>query len=302
MVGRFNIDAITALGLVAVLLWSSTVALGRSIAEQLGPLTAGASVYLTGGLVLAVSLAFREESRRRLRSLPRAYLLGCGALFLAYTVALYLALGLASGRQQAIEVGLVNYLWPALTVLLSVPILSKKARLGLLPGTALALLGVILVLTHEGSVSWRSLSGNLSGNPVPYALGLAAALSWALYSNLTRRWTEPDSGGGVPLFVTATGLVFLLVRLLYPEDSAWSPHVILEIAFLGVATALAYLFWDVAMRRGDVVLVASFSYLTPFLATAAGCAYLWVRPGVKLWAGCLFIIGGSYLSWRSIDE
>lgn len=302
MAGRFNIDGNTILGLLAVLLWSSTVALGRSIAEQVGPLTAGASVYLTGGLVLAVSLAFREESLSRLRSLPRAYLLGCGALFLAYTLALYLALGLARGREQAIEVGLVNYLWPALTILLSLVILSKRARVGLLPGTVLALLGVVLVLTHGGSVSWQLLSENLAGNPVPYALGLAAALSWALYSNLTRRWTEPGSGGGVPLFVMATGLVFLLVRLLYPEDGEWSAHVIIEIAFLGVATALAYLFWDVAMRKGDVVLVASFSYLTPFLATAAGCAYLWVRPGVKLWVGCLLIIGGSFLSWRSIDE
>jgi len=56
------------------------------------------------------------------------------------------------------------------------------------------------------------------------------------------------------------------------------------------------------MRKGDVVLVVSCSYLTPFLATAVGCIYLWVVPGVKLWLGCLLIIGGSFLSWRSIDK
>jgi drug/metabolite transporter (DMT)-like permease len=302
MAGRPTIDRNTLLGLLAILLWSSTVALARSMSEQVGPLTAGASVFMTGGLVLAVSLSFEKGSFGRLRSLPRAYLLGCGSLFLAYTAALFLALGLATGRRQAIEVGLVNYLWPTLTILFSLVILSKRAHFGLIPGTLLALLGVVLVLTQDGSVSWQSLSTNIAGNPIAYVLGLAAAISWALYSNLTRRWTTPDSGGGVPLFVIVTGLVLSLSRLLFPEDSAWSVRVVVEIAFLGTATALAYLFWDLAMRRGDIVFVASCSYLTPFLATAAGCAYLWVVPGIKLWLGCLLIIGGSFLSWRSIDE
>jgi drug/metabolite transporter (DMT)-like permease len=276
--------------------------LARSISEQVGPLTAGVSVFVAGGVLLMVSLCFESRPLSRLRSLPRAYLFGCGALFLMYTAALFLGLGLATGREQAIEVGLVNYLWPALTILLSLLILSKRARLGLIPGTLLALIGALLVLTQGGSVSWQSLSANVSGNPVAYALGLTAALSWALYSNLTRRWAASDGGGGVPLFVVATGLVFSLLRLLYPEDGAWSVRVVVEIALLGVATALAYLFWDIAMRKGDVVLVASFSYLIPFLATAFGCAYLWVMPGAKLWLGCFFIIGGSLLSWRSVDD
>lgn len=302
MAGRPDIDRNTLLGLLAVLLWSSTVALARSISEEVGPLGAGASVYLTGGLVLVAGLALEKGSFSRLRSLPRAYLLGCGSLFLGYSAALFLALGLATGREQAIEVGLVNYLWPALTILFSLVILSKRAHLGLIPGTLLALVGVVLVLTQGSTVSWQSFSANLAGNPVAYGLGLAAAVSWALYSNFARRWTTPDSGGGVALFVMVTGLVFWLARLLYPEDATWSVRVVAEIAFLGTATALAYAFWDVAMRRGDVVLVASCSYLTPFLATVAGCAYLWVVPGIKLWLGCLLISGGAFLSWRSIDE
>jgi drug/metabolite transporter (DMT)-like permease len=296
-----EIDKNSLLGLLAILLWSSTVALARSISEQIGPLTAGASVFLTGGLVLAVGLSFEKGSVSRLRSLPRAYLFGCGSLFLAYIAALFLALGLAAGRQQAIEVGLVNYLWPALTILFSLVILSKRASFGLVPGTLLALVGLVLVLTQDGSMSGQSLSANVARNPAAYALGLAAAVSWALYSNLTRRWAAPDGGSGVPLFAIATGLVLLFARLLFPEDGVWSVRVVLEIAFLGSATALAYVFWDVAMRRGDIVLVVSCSYLTPFLATLVACAYLWVAPGLKLWLGCLFLIGGSFLSWRSVD-
>jgi drug/metabolite transporter (DMT)-like permease len=77
-------------------------------------------------------------------------------------------------------------------------------------------------------------------------------------------------------------------------------HVMAEIAFLALATALAYVFWDIAMRDGDVVLVASCSYLTPFFSTVVSCVYLSVWPGPSLWVGCLLIIVGSFLSWRSI--
>jgi drug/metabolite transporter (DMT)-like permease len=54
------------------------------------------------------------------------------------------------------------------------------------------------------------------------------------------------------------------------------------------------------MREGDVVLVASCSYLTPFLSTVVSCLYLRVLPGRSLWFGCLLIIAGSFWSWRSV--
>jgi drug/metabolite transporter (DMT)-like permease len=73
-----------------------------------------------------------------------------------------------------------------------------------------------------------------------------------------------------------------------------------EVALLALGTALAYVFWDVAMRRGDIVLVASCSYLTPFFSTLVSCVYLGVLPGMGVWLGCLLIVAGSFWSWRSI--
>jgi len=39
----------TGSGLGAILLWSATFAVARSLSEQVGPLTAGATAYLIGG-------------------------------------------------------------------------------------------------------------------------------------------------------------------------------------------------------------------------------------------------------------
>jgi drug/metabolite transporter (DMT)-like permease len=283
-------------------LWSATFALARSLSEQIGSLTAGAAAYLFGGVVCLVRIAWSPTPGGRWRNVSRRYLWGCGSLFVLYTALIYLAVGLAKTRAQLLEVALVNYLWPAATVLLSIPLLKKRASLLLVPGTLLALAGVFLVMTQGAQVSWSSFREHLRGNPAAYLLVLIAALAWALYSNLARRWSEPGAGGAVELFVPATGLVLLAMRLVLPERSAWSVQAVVEVGVLGTITALAYALWDMAMRKGNLLLVASCSYLTPFLSTLVSCAYLNVVPGSRIWVGCALIVVGSLVSWRSVSD
>lgn len=296
------LDQNTSLGLTAILLWSSTVALARSTSEALGPLRAGSSVYLTAGIFLMGYSLWKERSFRTLQSLPRKYVFGCGALFLIYTTALFLALGLAQNRSQTIEVGLLNYLWPAFTILFSLPILKNKASLWLIPGTLLALFGVFLILTQGTTVSLSSLLANLLSNPVAYGLGFVAAVSWGLYSNLARRWGDAKSSGGVQLFTLGAGIAFLAIGFFWPENGAWSVRTAIEVGFLGIATALAYVFWDISMRAGNMVLVAASSYLTPLFSTIASSIYLGVKPGLGLWLGCAILIVGSTLSGFSVRQ
>lgn len=295
-----RLDRHTVLGLGAIVLWSTAVALARSIAEQIGALRAGAAVYLVAAAFLGLHLFVKERSVAHFARLPRRYVLGCGALFVLYTVALYVALGLATNHSQTLEIGLLNYLWPTLTIVFALAILGQRARLGLIPGTLLALAGVFFVLTQSTAVTWASCVANVQRSPIAYGLATFAAVAWALYSNLTRRWAAPGGRGAVPLFVLATGLVFWLGTMMRAEGGAWSIRAATEIGVLALATGLAYVFWDIAMRAGDVVLVASCSYFTPFLSTAVSCLYLRVRPGPGLWLGCALIIAGSFLSWRSV--
>jgi drug/metabolite transporter (DMT)-like permease len=297
-----NLRSGTASGFAAIVLWSTTVALVRSLSEQLGPLTAAAAVYCVGGAIAVIRLRSANGGQERIRDLPPAYLAGCGSLFVSYILLLFLAVGLAEGRQQVLEVGLLNYLWPALTVLLSVMLLKKRASLLLFPATLLALSGVALVLTQGASVSWQSFSRNLADNPIAYSLGLGAAVCWALYSVLARRWAGGKETGAIVLFLPITGGVLLLLCFFADEPRVWSPYTLAEAAFLGLATYLAYALWDSAMRTGNVVLVAAGSYLTPFLSTAVTCAYLAVPTQPSLWVGCSLLVVGSLLSWLSVSE
>jgi drug/metabolite transporter (DMT)-like permease len=230
------------------------------------------------------------------------YLFGCGSLFVFYTAAIYLAVGLAKSREQLLEIALVNYLWPAATVLCSLLLLKKRARLWLVPGTALALTGVFLVMTQGGSLSWLSLRDHLQSSPVAYALALAAAVSWALYSNLTRRWSASESDGAVELFIPATGLVLLVLRVINTEPTHWSLRAAGEASGLAVVTTLAYFLWDVSMRKGNLLLVVACSYFTPLLSTLVSCLYLRVSPSPRLWVGSLLLVSGSLVTWRSISD
>ena len=289
-------------GLAAILLWSTAVALVRSLSEGLGPVTAGAAVYgVSGGLTLA-GLLMNRGRWDQVRRLPRRYLLVCGGLFVGYVLALYLAIGMADSRQQVLEVGLLNYLWPCLTLLLTVALLNKAARLTLVPATMLALAGVFLVLTPAGDCSWRSFAANFAGNPVAYLLGLAAAGSWGLYSVLTRKLAGGHKTGAVELFLPATAVTLLLMCPFVHEPRVWTARACVEAVALGLMTVLSYGLWDKAMRGGNMVVVAAVSYLTPFFSTVVSCFYLAVAPEPRVWVGCGLLIAGSLMSWYSVRE
>ncbi|MBU2500462.1 aromatic amino acid DMT transporter YddG [bacterium] len=295
------VPAATLGGFGAILLWSTTVAVARSLTEALGPLTAGAAVFSVSGL-LAVGLGGRRQATwRSILRQPIPYLAGCGLLFVAYMVLLFLAVGGARTRQQTLEIGLLNYLWPVMTVVLSIPLLGRKWGWLLPPGVIVALGGMVLVVTQGGPVSWFGFMTNFLTNPGAYGMALAAALCWALYSNLTHRFAPGAKEGAVRLFLPVTALVLLAAAWSVEEPRAWSWRAAAEAAFLGTATYLAYGLWDAAMRRGNVIKVGIASYSTPLISTLVSLAYLRVTPGLSLWFGCAALVLGAVMSWAGVS-
>ena len=291
----------TALGLVAIILWSTTFAVSRSLAEKIGFVTAGAAMLIAGGVLGCLYVAIVEGRRAIVFRLPRAYLIGCGLLLCAYMVCLFLAIGLAANRQQTVEVGIINYLWPGLTLVFAIPILGAKVRWSFFVGIAMAAAGAALAALRLGEYSAGTLLENLRTNPLPYGLALAGAVVWALYSVLSRRWAGGAEGGGVPLFTLAAGLVLLALRPAFHETSCWSLQAAGELAFMAVfPVMIAYAFWDRAMRLGNVTLVAAASYLTPLLSTALSALYLGVELGWNLWLACGLIVAGAALAQRAV--
>jgi drug/metabolite transporter (DMT)-like permease len=289
------------MGLVAIVLWSSSVAFIRTLSEQMGPFSTVAFSYLFAGVVALAVTALRPGGLGRLRHQPPKYLWGCGALFVTYTACFCLSVGLAADRSQVLEVGLVNYLWPSLTLLLAVPLQGHRARWFLVPGMVAASAGVVIATTQEGTVSLAGLLANASANALPYGLALTGAVAWALYSNLARRWGGQASGA--PLFLVASGLAILPLRFVFQETTSWSPRLAVEFLYMSlIVTVTAYVFWDHAMRKGNMVLVAAFSYFTPLLSTLVTASYLAVVPGPAIWTASVLVVAGAVICRLAIVE
>lgn len=70
----------------------------------------------------------------RSSAFSRRYLLAGSILFVSYEMCLALSLGYAATRSQAIEVGMVNYLWPSLTIAFAILFNGQKSTLWVILG------------------------------------------------------------------------------------------------------------------------------------------------------------------------
>ncbi len=281
----------TLFGMVAILLWSTSVGLLRSISEHFGPTGGAALIYSVSALCLCLS-----QGLPRPRQLPRGYLLVGGLLFVGYEIALALAIGLANSRSQSLELGMINYLWPSLTIVLALFINQQRSTLWLWPGLLLALAGVFTVLKGDNPWSFSLFWHNVTENPVAYGLAFSAALLWALYCNITRRFSQGKNG--VTLFFCTTALVLWLKFFLTPQPAlsfALSPA--LQLLFMGLSTALAYSAWNVGIQKGNMTMLASASYFTPVLSAFIASLWLGLSPGWSFWQGVAMVVGGSLLCW-----
>jgi drug/metabolite transporter (DMT)-like permease len=289
----------TALGIVAIVFWSSSVAVLRSATEKLGIFTASSAIYLSAAAMSLALAALRPGALRALVRLPRTYLLVCGGLFTLHLTCLSLALGLASDRYAAIVVGIINYLWPALTLVFAVPILKRKARWMVVPGMLLAFAGS--ALAPSGGLNISVFLENLDANLVPYLCALVAAFAWGLYSNFSKRLGT--AGSGVPLFLIFAGALLGVISRLRGEESQWCAAAGWEIAYMALCpAALGYLFWDRGVRKGNLVLLATLSYFIPVCSTIVSAAYLRVALGAEVWAACALVTVGALVCNFSFRE
>lgn len=292
----------TLWGVVAIFFWSTTIAFSRSLTEQLGTFTAPALIYSAAGIIGLLLLAIQPNGLVKIRQLPMSYLFGCGGLFVLYMVSLYLAIGIAVSHTQVLVVGLINYLWPGLSLIFSIPLLGKRGKPLLLVGILIALSGIWLATGSMEGLSLATLTME-KASWAPYGLAMIAAICWGLYSNLSRRWAAENDAGAVPVFLLCSGLALGCLRFFSIETTAWNIKACLELAYMAIFPGmLAYILWDRAVRKGEILLVASLSYITPLLSTLFSVIMLDVRPNSEIWMGAALVVGGAILCKTSIVD
>lgn len=161
------------------------VGLIRGVSEGLGPVGGAAAIYSLSGLLLIFTVGFP-----RIRQIPKGYLLAGSLLFVSYEICLALSLGYAATRHQAIEVGMVNYLWPSLTILFAILFNGQKTNWLIVPGLLLALVGVCWVLGGDNGLHYDQIINNITTSPLSYFLAFIGAFIWAAYCTVTNKYAR----------------------------------------------------------------------------------------------------------------
>lgn len=281
----------TLIGLVAVVLWSSIVGLIRGVSESFGATGGAALIYTVGALLLAFTVGVTK-----VRHFSGRYLFWGSLLFVSYELCLSLSIGYANSGRQAIEVGMVNYLWPSFTMLSAILFNRQKTNFLIVPGFALAVLGICLVLGGDQGLDLAGMVGNIRTNPLSYGLAFAGALIWAAYCTVTSRMAGGKNG--ITLFFALTALA-LWAKYLTTEGAAMemSYHGIVYLAMAGAAMGFGYAAWNVGILHGNVTILAGASYFIPVLSAALAAALLQAPLSFAFWKGAATVCAGSILCW-----
>ncbi|CED57860.1 inner membrane protein [Aliivibrio wodanis] len=286
----------TIAGCTAILLWSMIVGLLRNVTEQLGPIGGAAMIYSVGSLFLVIVMGLPK-----LRIFSLRYLLIGGVLFISYEMCLSLALGMANSRNQAIEMSIINYLWPSLTVLFSVLASNKPVNKIIYPSILLSFFGVAWTLSGDSGLSITQLLNNAESNPVSYSLALIGAFLWAIYCNITKKLANGKNA--ITWFFIGTAIA-LWCKYTISNESAivMTSNATIDLLLAGIIMGSGYALWNIGIIGGNMVLLATFSYFTPVLSTFFSAWILDIELTNQFWQGVMMVTIASLLCWWFTKE
>ena len=277
--------------MAAIGLWSLLAVL-TTWTGSIPPLQLLSGCFLVAGVVGLLLPLRTTRSWRGYRSALRqpwpAFALTTTALF-GYHALYFLALKTA----PPVEASLVNYLWPVLIVVLSALLPGAQTSPRVFLATALALLGAVAVVTRFQGLS-------LQPAHVPgYLAALAAAVIWAIYSVLNRRYPQvPSTAMALPCLavaVLATLAHGLFETTVTPTNREWLAMIVLGLGPAGGAFWL----WDHGTKHGQLSVLGTLAYAAPVLST------LWLLLAGKAtphWTqalACVLIVAAGLMVMRA---
>jgi drug/metabolite transporter (DMT)-like permease len=272
----------TLIGSGAILLWS-TLALFTAMSGQVPPFQLVGMTFVIGGLLILAITAARGQLRRA-RPTWGSFALGLYGPF--GDTALYYA---AVKTAPPAEANLIHYLWPLLIVLFA----------ALLPGGRLKprhLVGALIGLAATALLVSGGL-GTGTGLSLGHLLAAAGAVVWASYSVLSRRFSAvPSESLGVTMLGCALAAFACHGAF---ETTHWSLTGTEWTGALGLglgSIGLAFICWDIGMKRGDIALLGVASYAAPVLSTIVLVVAGYAAASWLLAMSCALIMAGALVA------
>ena len=195
----------------------------------------------------------------------------------------------------AVNIALIFAISPVLIVAASALWLKERISAIQLCGVLLALVGVLHVILKG---QWRDLTA------VQFVHGdgwvLAAAVAWAAYSLLLKKWSSPLSASARLSVISLSGVVVMLPFTII--EAIQNPLPVLTLPGLGLALAAAaipgygaYLAFSVMQRELGAARVSVTLYLGPIYGAVVAWAVLGEPLRLHHYVGLALVLPGIYL-------
>ncbi len=273
-------------------MWGASVSLIRTIAENFGIAQGQFLLYIVAATALFFIVGVPKFDR-----IPWQYkTIGLATANLS-SICFCLSLYFSDGGTQTMEVGMVNYLWPTLTIIFAILFNGQKARWWIAPGAVLSFCGIYWILGN-GQVAIGSFVEHIKLNPVSYILALGSALTWSAFSSMTRAWSKGENISTVVFFFD-----ILIFGSFWAMGVGGSPEItlfgVLNVVLGGLAMGVAYAAWTHGMSYGNITVLAIASYFTPVLSCLFASVWIGAELTMSFWQGVAMVVTGSLLCWHA---
>jgi drug/metabolite transporter (DMT)-like permease len=270
----------------AVLLWSTVASAFKITLRHMDSL----QMLLGSSAVSLVFLFVVLISRKKLyllasyswREYLASLLLGFLNPFLYYVI-LFKAYSILTA-QEALA---LNYIWPIMLVILSIPLLRQPITLKSILALVISFSGVFIIATGGDVLGFRFT------NPAGVALALSSTVVWALYWIFNVRDRRDETA---KLFLNfAFGFVLVLTAtMIFSSVSLPGTRGLIGIAYIGLfEMGVAFVLWLQALRLSETAAqVSNFVYISPFLSLVFIHLIVGERIAPSTIIGLVFIITG----------
>ena len=245
---------------VAVLLWSTVASAFKISLRYLDVLSLLFYASIVSTIILFCSLLFFRKlsllGTLSKRDYLRSALLGILNPFLYYLV-LFKAYSILPA-QQALA---LNFTWPIMLVLLSIPLLGQKIKPKSIFAIIVSFFGVLLISTQGDILGLRFTS--VTG----VSLAVGSSVIWALFWIYNIRDAGDENVRLFLNFAFGTCLIFLSI-LLFSQLRFPGPKAVLGAVYVGsFEMGITFLVWLKALKSSrTTAFVANLIYLVPFLS------------------------------------
>ncbi len=254
---------------LAIFLWSLIPAISKLASSDI---RIGTYLFYSNLLSMLIIFPFiKFKNLFKKESILKGLIFGFLGVF-AYYLLLYSAYKYSNSAQLVL---IIQYTWPALTVIFAIFILKENITARKIIAILIAFFAFLLTITN-GFKILPNFSDNLS-----LILAFLGAISFSLYSVLSKKFSKKNASNDVFLTFFFAWIYSILYLIILHQKPIIPKNAIFYLVINGFfINGISYLFWIWALEKIEASKASIFVFATPVIATF--WIYLLIGENLKL--------------------